>query len=86
MEYVHYFKMCLQMQVQSLGQEGPLEEEMAAHSRFLPGESQGQRRLVGYSLWGHKELDATECMHTSMHKIKAKLSKCVGMGGCLNIL
>ena len=22
--------------------------------------SYGQRRLVGYSLWGHKELDATE--------------------------
>ena len=24
---------------------------------FLPGEFHGQRRLVGYSLWGHKELD-----------------------------
>ena len=22
---------------------------------FLPGESQGQRSLVGYSLWGHKD-------------------------------
>ena len=27
---------------------------------FLPGESHGQRRLVGYSPWGHKELDKTE--------------------------
>ena len=27
---------------------------------FLPGESHGQRRLVGYSPWGHKELDTTE--------------------------
>ena len=27
---------------------------------FWPGESQGQRSLVGYSLWGHKELDMTE--------------------------
>ena len=27
---------------------------------FLPGESHGQRNLVGYSPWGHKELDMTE--------------------------
>ena len=27
---------------------------------FLPGESQGQRSLVGYSPWGHKESDMTE--------------------------
>ena len=27
---------------------------------FLPGESQGQRRLVGCHLWGHTELDTTE--------------------------
>ena len=27
---------------------------------FLPGESHGQRRLVGYSPWGHKESDMTE--------------------------
>ena len=26
----------------------------------LPGESHGQRSLVGYSLWGHKESDTTE--------------------------
>ena len=26
-------------------------------SVFLPGESHGQRSLVGYSLWGHKESD-----------------------------
>ena len=24
---------------------------------FLPGESHGQRSLVGYSPWGHKELE-----------------------------
>ena len=39
-------------QVQSLGREDPLEKEMATHS--LPGESHGQRSLVGYSLWGNK--------------------------------
>ena len=27
---------------------------------FLPGKSQGQRRLVGYCSWGHKELAMTE--------------------------
>ena len=27
---------------------------------FLPGKPHGQRNLVGYSPWGHKELDATE--------------------------
>ena len=27
---------------------------------FLPGEFQGQRSLVGYSPWGHKESDMTE--------------------------
>ena len=26
---------------------------------FLPGESHGQRSLVGYSPWGHKESDET---------------------------
>ena len=30
-----------EMWVQSLGQEDPLEEEMATHSRFLPEESHG---------------------------------------------
>ena len=27
---------------------------------FSPGESHGQRSLVGCSLWGHKESDTTE--------------------------
>ena len=27
---------------------------------FLLGEFHGQRSLVGYGLWGHKELDTTE--------------------------
>ena len=26
---------------------------------FLPGKSHGQRSLVGYSPWGHKESDTT---------------------------
>ena len=30
---------------------------------FLPGESHGQRSLVGYSPWGDKESDTTEGLH-----------------------
>ena len=38
--------------VQFLGQEDPLEEEMATHSSILAWKFRGQRRLVGYSPWG----------------------------------
>ena len=37
----------------------PLEEGMDTPV-FLPGEAHGQRSLVGYSPWGHKELDTIE--------------------------
>ena len=36
-----------------------LEEEMATHSSILAWKN-GQRSLVGYSLWGQKELNMTE--------------------------
>ena len=48
------------IQVRSLGQEDPLEEEMPTHSSILPGKSHGQRSLVCCSPWGHKESDMTE--------------------------
>ena len=47
-------------QVPSLGQEDPLEKEMATHSVFLPEKSPRQRSLAGYCPWGHKELNMTE--------------------------
>ena len=47
-------------QVQSLGWENPLEEEMATHSITLMGIILRQRSLVDYSPWGHKESDVTE--------------------------
>ena len=53
------------MQVQSLGQEDPLEQEMATHSSILAWEIQGQRSLVGYSPPDGKELDMTDQL--SMH-------------------
>ena len=45
-----------EMQVWSLGLEDPVENGMANHSNIL----HGQRNLVGYSLWDHKESDTTE--------------------------
>ena len=40
---------------------------MATHSNILPGESHGQRVLVGYSQWGCKESDMTERLsHTQL--------------------
>ena len=36
------------------------KKEMAAHSSILPGKSHGQRSLVDYSPWVHKESDMTE--------------------------
>ena len=43
-----------------------MEEEMATHSNILPGESHGQRSLVGYSPRGRKEWDTTE---HAVHKV-----------------
>ena len=58
--------------VQSLGQEDPLEKEMATHSS-----THGWRSLVGYSSWGCKESDTTKQFHlvhavlgTGLHSYK----------------
>ena len=45
--------------VRSLGREDSLEEIPV----FLPGESHGQRSLVGYHPWGHREWDTTEWLN-----------------------
>ena len=55
--------------VRSLGQEDPLEKEMAIYSSTLPGKFHGQRSLVGYSPWGCKELDMTERRHFAFYYI-----------------
>ena len=39
-------------QVQSLGQEDPLEGGMATHSNILAWEIHGQKSLKDYSPWG----------------------------------
>ena len=52
-------------QVQSLGQENPLEEEMATHSNILAWRIPWTEEPDRYSPWGHKGSDTTE--HTHMH-------------------
>ena len=59
------------MQVRSLGQEDPLEEAMATHPRILPGESLGQKSLVGYSSRGHKGTDMSEVI---LHPLSSQCS------------
>ena len=46
--------------VRSLHQEDFLEKRKLPTPVFLPGESHGQRSLVGYSPWGGKQSDMTE--------------------------
>ena len=38
---------------------------------FLPGKFYGWRSLVGYSPWGHKELDMTQLLHFSKPRADA---------------
>ena len=44
------------MQIQSLDQDDPLEEEMETHSNTLDSKSYGQRSLVNYSPQGGKRV------------------------------
>ena len=45
--------------VRSLGQENPLEGEMAIHFSVLVWEIPWTEELVDYSPWGHKESNTT---------------------------
>ena len=47
-------------QVQSLGQEYPLEKEMATHSSFLAWEIPWTEELSGLQSMGSQESDMTE--------------------------
>ena len=42
------------MRVKTVGQEDPLEEDMATPSSILVWRIHGQGSLAGYSPWGHK--------------------------------
>ena len=49
-----------EMLVRSLGQENPLEKEMATHSSILAWSMPWIEEPGGLSPWGRKELDTTE--------------------------
>ena len=51
--------------VQSLGQEDPLEKEMATHSSILAWEIPQTEEPGSYSPWGCKEWVTTELTHTT---------------------
>ena len=57
-------------QVQSLGQEDPLEKTRLTSLVFLPEEFHGQRNLVGYSPWHHKESERTKGLTLSLHSLE----------------
>ena len=57
--------------VPSLGPKIPWRRKWQPTPVFLPGESHGQRSLVGNSSWGHKELDTTE--HLSINSLTKTL-------------
>ena len=47
-------------QVRSLGQEDPLEKEMATHSSNLAWKIPWMEELVSYNPWAPKEMDMIE--------------------------
>ena len=47
---------------------------------FLPGESQGQRSLVGGRLWGRKESDTTEFIAAGGSEVKASACNAGDLG------
>ena len=51
--------------VGSLGQEDPFERKGQPTPVFLLGKSHGQRNLVSYSPWGHKESGTVEHTRTT---------------------
>ena len=72
------------MQIRSLGWEDPLEEDMATHSIFLPGESHGQRSLADYSSQGGTESDWSDLTHTrgSMGIASLSVLGSISRSGC----
>ena len=53
------------MQVAALGREDPWRREWLPTPVFLPGASDGQRSLAGYSPWGCREPDTTEQLNNN---------------------
>ena len=61
-----------EMQVQFLGLEDPLEEEMQPTPVFLPKKSHEQKSLVGYIVHGVAKSWTRLSMHTHTNAVTAK--------------
>ena len=61
-------------QVPSLGQEDPLQKEMAAHSSILAWRIPWTEEPDGYSPWGCEEPDTSECLTQKQNRWYRKLS------------
>ena len=79
-------------EVWSLGQKILWKRKWQPTPVFLLGESHGQRSLVGYSPWGHKESDMTEvtshtyALYTHLDLFKtAQLEQWVGLNTDLRV-
>ena len=55
--------------VRSLGQEDPLEEEMATHSSVLAWETPWTEEPGELQSWGRKELDTNEWLNTQTRQV-----------------
>ena len=66
--------------VGSLGGKIPWRRAWQRTPVFLPGESHGHRNLVGYSLWGHKELDTAERLTHTFSSAQSCLTLCNPVG------
>ena len=71
--------------VQSVGFEDPLAKGRLPTPVFLPGESHGQRILVGCSPWGHKELDMTEHARTIKCLLSSRYLVCLDINPDIHV-
>ena len=55
------------MRIDPWARKIPLRKKWQPTPVFWPGQSHGQRSLVGYRPWGHKESDTTERLSTHTH-------------------
>ena len=89
-QVAQWWRACLpmqEMQIQSLGWENPWSSKWQPIPVFLPGKSHGQRSLVGYSPWSHKDGHVeglsthAQCKHVSAtlwtHPLSSSPSVCL---------
>ena len=67
-------------QVPSLGQEDPLQKEMAALASILAWRIPWTEEPDSYSPWGCEEPDTSECLTQKQNKKQKKTKKTDGIG------